>query len=338
MAVFVGLVMWRMWPQAAGADVQAYAFSGTAMGTSWNVKVVADSLTDSEVADVEAVIKAVIEDVEARMSTWRPESELSRLNKQGANVPFRLSAEILEVLTVAKSVHDSTGGAFDPTVGPLVDAWGFGPGKERVEPGDQKIKELLARVGLDGLSLDSEQRTATKAHEHLQCDLSGIAKGYGVDKVAAVLVESGYPDFMVEIGGEVAVRGINENDLPYRIGIERPVQAGREVFSVIGITGLAVATSGDYRNYREVDGVRLSHTIDPRTGYPVGHNLASVTVVHPSCTYADAMATALTVLGPQAALALAVELKLAVQLIIRVGPGEFDILMTPQFKELMVEQ
>ena len=176
----------------------------------------------------------------------------------------------------------------------------------------------------------------TRLAPALRIDLSGVAKGYAVDRVAAALQELGHNSFMVEVGGETKVHGTNERGLPFRIGVERPAVGGvRDLLDVLNLADLAVATSGDYRNYREVDGVRVSHTIDPRTGRPIEHRLASVSVVHASCAFADAMATALNVLGPTAGLALANSEKLAAQFVVRTEEGEFVVEATAPFKELL---
>ena len=252
---------------------------------------------------VKDAIRAAVDAVDGAMSTYRPESELSRFNRHGAE-PFPVSAALLEVMSEAQRVADQTGGAFDITVGPLVDAWGFGPTPVDEPPSDDEIGALMKDVGMSLLEINLESRTLRKLHPGLRCDLSAIAKGYAVDRVSEALTDLGVADFMVEI--------------------ERP-ETGRDgLWAAIGLTDEGMATSGDYRNYYERDGVRISHTIDPRTGRPVAHALASVTVIHPSCTTADALATALNVLGPEEGRALAERDGVAALFIVRNAGGDFE--------------
>lgn len=335
--VFTVLVVWRMQTAPDYRDkARGFVFSGKTMGTTWHVKVVVQSLSNEERQAIERAVAAAVEAVDQAMSTYKPESELSRFNASGSLEPFPLSAPTIEVLMVARRAHDLSGGAFDPTVGPLVDAWGFGPAKVEGSPSADELSQLLEEVGFSRLQIDQLAGRVTKETPSLRIDLSGVAKGFAVDQVAAALLELGHSSFMVEIGGETKVQGTNERSIPFRIGVERPALGGeRELLDVLNLTDLAVATSGDYRNYREVDGERVSHTIDPRTGRPIKHRLASVSVVHTSCAFADAMATALNVLGPEAGLALATREGLAAQFVVRTDEGEFTVEATAPFKELL---
>lgn len=333
--LFAGMVAYRLWPASDPPVPRAAVFEGAAMGTTWRVKIAAAGLAGQRGDEAGRAIAAAIEDVEVLMSTWRQDSELSIFNADRSSFPHRLSRETIAVLMTAKQVFDLSGGAFDPTVGPLVDAWGFGAGDAIAQPTPEDITRLKLAVGLQRLEIDESGGKATKHLPELSCDLSGIAKGFGADRVAVALEKLGLSDFMVEIGGEIAVRGGNERGEPWRIAVERPSDGEVGVFLVLALTDLAVATSGDYRNYREENGKRLSHTIDPRTGYPVDHRLASVTVVHESCTVADAMATALTVLGPEAGMALARREKLAAHFIVRAEDGGFESRATDEFSALI---
>ncbi len=241
---------------------------------------------------------SAVDAVDTAMSTYQDDSELSRFNRHGTE-PFEVSDSMIEVVSEAQRIAELSSGAFDITVGPLVDAWGFGPDPGGDPPDADTIAVLLADNGFRRLDVDPEQRTLQKENAAIRCDLSAIAKGYAVDRVALGLTDLGLVDFMVEIGGEVRAVGRNAVGEAWRIGIERPEAGSRGMWSAVALADAAMATSGDYRNYYEKDGVRISHTIDPRTGRPVTHRLASVRVIHPSCMTADALATAISVLGPE---------------------------------------
>jgi len=301
------------------------------MGTTWTVRM-AEALDEETSAAVEGTIVAELERVDAAMSTWREDSELSALNRHRDTTPFALSADTAAVLAEALRIGDVTGGAFDVTVGPLVEAWGFGPGQPEGEPSEAAVRELKAATGLDKLRLDPGAGTVAKAVPTVEVDLSGIAKGYAVDRVAEALEALGHERYMVEVGGEVRARGRNPDGEIWRIGIERPDAVRGSLQRIVPLDDAALATSGDYRNFRLVDGVRLTHILDPREGAPVHHRLASVTVLHPSCTTADALATGLMVLGPDDALALAERQGLAVLLLIRDGQGGFEERSSPSFR------
>jgi thiamine biosynthesis lipoprotein len=290
--------------------------TGETMGTTYTVKVVAP-LDDTALKSIAAAVQSELDAVNDAMSTYRPESELSRLNASEGDAVFPLSERTRDVFRIALDVFEQTGGAFDVTVGPLVNAWGFGPETPAAPPGDDLLDALRMRVGSGLLVLDGAG--VRKLRPDVYCDLSAVAKGYAVDRVAAALDAAGLARYMVEVGGEIRVRGTNAAGTPWRLGVEKPDATGRAVQEVVPLTGLAMATSGDYRNYAELGGRRLSHLIDPRTGRPVEHNLASVTVLHEECAWADAYATALMVLGPEEGMALAERLGLAVYMLVRDG-------------------
>lgn len=321
---------------------------GPTMGTTFTVVVagrdaegeVVELPSDEAMAGLAEAIYAELEAVNDEMSTYRPESELSRFNRAGKGQAIAASAHLVEVMALAKAVSADSGGAFDVTVGPLVDAWGFGSksdpsARRNLSADDLSVLDRL--VGDEKLIVDVETQTIEKTVDELRVDLSAIAKGHGCDRVAAVLEAEGFRHYMVEVGGEVRARGRNHQDEPWRVGIERPTAdaAGtRAVQSILPVTDAGVATSGDYRNYWEEDGVRYSHTIDPRTGRPITHRLASVTVVHAqSAAAADAWATALNVLGPKEGLALATREGLAAYFLIRTAEG-FEAQSTPAYQEL----
>ena len=323
-AVFVGalfVVLVLRQPDGPATPDQWLA-TGSAMGTEFTVKVVVPEGAELSQEMVAAAVRGAVDEVDLAMSTYRPDSELSRFNRHGTE-PFPASDALREVVTEALRVAELSGGAFDITVGPLVDAWGFGPSLRDEPPGEVEIAALLAATGSEHLVVDPERGTLRKLRPGLSLDLSAIAKGYAVDLVTERLLELGLDDHMVEIGGEVRAVGVNADGRLWRIGVERPEAARRSVWTAVPLDDLAMATSGDYRNYVERDGVRISHTIDPRTGRPITHALASVTVLEPSCMTADALATALTVLGPDEARTLAQREGLAVMLLVRDPAGGF---------------
>ncbi len=304
-----------------------YEFSGRAMGTTYAVKLApAQPLSDSALEPIRAAIDDAISDVDHAMSTYRADSELSRFNAAGAGEPFELSQATLQVFRTAAEIGQLTGGALDPTVGPLVNAWGFGPA-ERQDLSDSDIADLRAQTGWDKLTIDTQH--VTKLVDGVACDLSAIAKGYAVDRVSEILSDLGQPNHMVDIGGEIRTSGVNSEGRPWRIAIEKPETTGG-IQRAVSLENLAMATSGDYRNFYEKDGVRLSHTIDPRTGRPVAHSLASVAVVEPTCMRADGFATALMVLGEDEGYALAERLELTALFIVRTDDG-FEERPTPAF-------
>jgi FAD:protein FMN transferase len=314
--------------------VETYAFRGATMGTYYSVKVAAVGLGEARLAEVQATIERELDDVDSKMSTWLEDSELSRFNRHAETTPFALSAATFEVLSAALEVARLAGGAYDVTVAPLVDAWGFGAEVERPDPSAEEIGRLLERVGYDQLELDAGASTVRKSRPDVHCDLSSIAKGYAVDRVAEALAALGFGDVWVEVGGEVRAAGRNAEGRIWRLGIERPRLEPGTLQRIMPLDGAAVATSGDYRNYRERDGARISHIIDPRTGSPVRHRLASVSVVSARCMIADAWATALMVLGPEDGEQLARRESLAVLFLVREGEG-FGEIMTPAFEALL---
>lgn len=268
---------------------------------------------------VQAGVERILEHVNASMSTYLPDSEISRFNDLNPGEWFTPTAGLLQVFEQARQVSLASDGAYDVTVAPLVDLWGFGPERHSTPPGIDEINATLAWVGEQYIELDDGGRM--RKLRPLQLDLSSIAKGYGVDRVSLWLSEQRIDNHMVEIGGEIRVRGLSPRGSPWRIAVEQPDPLQREVAAVLELVDVAVATSGDYRNFFELDGERYSHTIDPHTGRPVRHELVSVTVLQPSAAMADAWATALATLGRQRSLQLAEALGLPVYLISREGDG-----------------
>ena len=306
------------------------------MGTSYQVKVVRGELPQARRGELQEAIDAELDRVDRAMSTYREDSELSRFNRYAGTEPFELSEGTWEVFRAALEVSRLSGGALDVTVGPLVNAWGFGPGRDmepRAAPiSDDEIAMLRERIGYEKLELLDDPEAVRKTRGDLYCDLSAVAKGYAVDRVAEALAGLGERDFMVEVGGEVRAHGANERGGPWRIGIERPQLTRGAVQRVVPLANAALATSGDYRNYREIGGERFSHVMDPRTGRPIRHRLVSVSVAHPSCMIADAWATALLVLGEDEGPETAARLDLAALFLVRDGDGHQEV-ASPAFEE-----
>ncbi|TLU61706.1 FAD:protein FMN transferase [Thalassotalea litorea] len=270
-----------------------------------------------------------------KMSTWDKSSELSLINQGSAEQAYNISDELRVVLSESIRLAKLTQGSLDVTVGPLVNLWSFGP-ENRPEkiPSKQQIDDAKSNIGINKLVLQGNE--LRKRQDALYVDLSAIAKGYAVDKVAELLEQRGHLNYLVDIGGEMRIKGYKIDNKPWRIAVEKPVSGTRAVQKVIMPGDNAVATSGDYRNYFEVDGVRYSHTIDPATGWPIDHKLVSVTVVHPSAMTADGLATAIEVMGPEKGFKFAKQHRLAVYLISKTDNG-FSEQATDSFKQLVAE-
>ncbi len=315
--------------QRAVSEVPMTAFQGETMGTTWSIKVLGDFDADKK-TQIRSRIEAVLDLVDSQMSTWREDSELSRLNRHGTD-PFDLSPALREVFAAALQMNLRSGGALDVTVGPLVNAWGFGSESGQA-PGEEELEAIRARIGHDKIHLNGN--ALIKERPDIWCDLSAIAKGYAVDQVAEALAEDGFSDYMVEVGGEIRTLGNNSEGLPWRIGIERPALGRGSLHRIVPIIDLSMATSGDYRNYKEEEGVRVSHIMDPRTGEPVDHRLASVTVLDERCMWADAWATALLVLGLEEGRKLAEREEIAALFLVR-EEDDFAEYMTPAFEDIL---
>ena len=307
---------------------------GEALGTTWALKVV-ESPTEERTAELRRIVGAALADVDEAMSTYRPDSELMRLNEAEGVEPFALSDALSVVMAEALDIGAASDGAFDVTVGPLVNAWGFGADKHSNVPSNEVMRGLRERVGLD--KVEMTEAGLTKAHPELFIDLSAIAKGHAVDRVVQELEQAGVENLLMEVGGEIVARGVNPNGDAWRLGIETPIEVGRTVFHAVPLNNRAMATSGDYRQFYEVDGKRVSHLIDPRTGAPIEHRLASVTVVAPRCSSADGWATALSVLGEREGLTRAGDQGIAAYFIIRDPDGSFRTESTPQFDALTAQ-
>ena len=312
----------------------AYEFSGVTMGTTYSVVINAHPLPVPK-QRLQEGLAGILDKINNEMSTYLPDSELMRINRAEVTDWLPAGESLLYVLQTARDISQLTLGAFDVTVGPVVNLWGFGPEKGAVVPTENQIKQALNNVGYKKLQLAPAAAAVKKTDAGVFIDLSAIAKGYGVDKVADYLEQLELANYLVEIGGEIRARGVNNKNLPWQIGIEKPVADQRFVQEIIKLNNIAMATSGDYRNFFEQDGTRYSHTIDPLTGRPVAHGLVSVTVLHPSAMQADAWATGLLVSGPEKGFALALKHNIAAYFIISAGAG-FTERFTPGFKPYLV--
>ncbi len=317
----------------SGARDAMTRLSGPTMGTGYRVSL-PQKLSADETEAVRATVEAALGQVDALMSTYRSDSELSAFNAAGAKTWLEVAPDTAAVMAEALRTGSLSGGAFDVTVGPLVDLWGFGPGDRQGVPGDEAIADAAALSGQNALQF-VPGRGMAKDRDGLRVDLSGIAKGHAVDLVAERLEAAGFDSYLIDVGGELKSRGRKADGAIWRVGIERPVPGERQVQRVVTLEGGAIATSGDYRNFFERGGRRYSHTIDPRTGRPVEHTLASVSVVADSAMTADALSTALMVMGPEEGLALAETLELSALFLLR-SDGEIAERGTRAFMERTV--
>ena len=299
--------------------------TGGTMGTGYSVTLKGYT-SRSAINKLSLQIEAELAEINQQMSTWDPESEISRFNQSDESGPFPASDGFSEVVQRALELGKTTRGAFDPTLQPLLNLWGFGSeGEERKVPADADIAKIKSRTGWDKVWIDKSS-ALWKAAPDVQLALGAIAKGYGVDAIGQLLDAAGYTDWFAEIGGEVVVRGTNPAGVPWRIGIQYPTSNPMvdKLQGIVNLTAGAVATSGDYRNYIQQDGVLYSHILDPRSGRAVLSDTASVTVVAPSCMDADGMATALFVMGAAEGLAW-VEEQAAVEAMFLIRGAEGEI-------------
>ncbi|WP_246004332.1 FAD:protein FMN transferase [Marinimicrobium koreense] len=318
--MFLGLLLGGCEPRV---EHEAHRFSGPTMGTTFNVTlVVTDQSPPVDAAKIQAGLERELAQINQQMSTYIDDSELMQFNRSKVGQWQSLSAPLAEVLAISRRISERSEGAFDITVGPLVDLWGFGPLAEPEQvPSDVAIAAARSAMGYAQVALDGQR---ARRLSDVRLDLSAVAKGYGVDHLADWLEAQGYEHYLVEIGGEVRLSGDSPRGDAWRIGVEQPSLVQGDGRKALALTDIAMATSGDYRNYYERDGVRYSHTIDPRTGRPIAHRLASVTVLAPTSAEADAWATALNVLGPEAGMALAEREKLPVYMIVKTDDGFTD--------------
>ena len=316
------------------SEPNAFSIDGETMGTTYTVKVVSTSAGDkSEVLAAE--IDAALAEINQQMSTYLADSELTLFNRSDGLEWTEVSPATAEVVRVAREISAETDGAFDPTVSPWVELWGFGSDpRQNSSPAPEEIAEIQGRIGARRLESRNEPPALRRLDVGVQLDLSGIAKGYAVDVLAGILESHSVQGYMIEIGGEVRAAGVNANGRRWKIGIETPTVDQRGIGQVVELRDTSLATSGDYRNFFVEDGKRYSHIIDPRTGYPIDHGLVSVSVIEGKCIRADAVATALMVMGPEQGFDFASQHEIAALFWVLNRDGEFEQKMTPSFSEL----
>ncbi|HZD53141.1 MAG TPA: FAD:protein FMN transferase [Woeseiaceae bacterium] len=313
-----------------------YELSGSAMGTRYSVKI-AEAMSTELMDRLERDIRGVIDGIENHMSTYIVESDVSRFNASRSTDWMSVSRDVCDAVVASLELSELTHGAFDITVGPLVNLWGFGPDTvELAPPPPEEIAAAKARVGYGRLHADCSKPALRKDEPDVYIDLSAWAKGFAVDRVSELLDDADIGNYLVALGGELRMRGRNAGGERWSVAIEKPSDDGSSVQMVLRLTDRAVSTSGDYRNYFVYEGQRYSHLIDAREGRPVSHNLASVTVIADKAAFADPMATALLVLGPEEGMELAIKERIAAFFQLRTVGG-FDEKTSPAFAALAAD-
>lgn len=305
--------------------------SGLTMGTSYSVKLLSDKNTFDKL-ELQSDIEKILDNINLSMSTYLPDSELSKLNQNKTGHWQIISDDLFYIIEQANKISTLTDGAFDITVGPLVNLWGFGPSPLTGNIPEQTLLDSVRQhTGFEKLQLDKKTNSILKSDPDIYIDLSGIAKGFAVDRIAMYLEKKKIEHYLIEIGGELIAKGHNVEAITWQVGIEKANPLERTVQQIISLNNIAMATSGDYRHFFEKDGIRYSHTINPVTGKPVNHKLASVTVLDKSTMTADALATAFMVMGTRKTYQLANELKIPVYTISKTASG-FDERYNEYFK------
>ncbi|OMQ24771.1 FAD:protein FMN transferase ApbE [Serratia oryzae] len=310
---------------------------GKTMGTFYSVKISGEIEQNKQ--QLQQEIDALLEQANDDISTYRPNSVLSRFNQTHSSEPQPIPRGMADIILMAQRIGRDTHGAMDITVGPLVNLWGFGPDKRVVKaPQQPQIDAAKRNTGLQHLKLLSDNRGEwlQKDLPQMYVDLSTLGEGYGVDQLVRLMARKGITNYLVSVGGAVSSRGVNGQGKPWRVAIQKPTDRENAVQAMVDLQGYSISTSGSYRNYFEQDGQRYSHVIDPATGRPINHRLVSATVIAPTALEADGWDTGLMVLGTEKALKLAEEQGLAVYLISKTDDG-FSAVMTPQFKAFLVQ-
>lgn len=313
--LFIGFYIYRSSPHYQ-------IIKGEIFGTCYNIKI----RTDNKDKALPQKIRQELEKVDSQMSVFNQNSEISKINQAQAGRHIPLSPELKFVLKAADEIYKKSSGAFDPTLGLLVNMWGFGPAAQGREPSDNEIRRALKTTGFNKLRFGHAYKSIAKKHAETYLNLSAIAKGYGVDKVAELLDKEGYADYVIEIGGEIKTRGQRSPESgAWTVGIRKPSKESSENALVLSLSNMAVATSGNYRNFYQKDGKIVAHTLSAKTGRPVETDVLSASVFHDSCMYADAYATAIMAMGVEKGLAFADKYKLKVIL--------FDNNFAPRFSK-----
>ncbi|MCG9747900.1 FAD:protein FMN transferase [Shewanella sp. Isolate8] len=311
------------------AAQQLHSISGDTMGTVYHIKWISSS-PKARQAEIDAALAALNQQV----STYQSNSQIAKYNRSNPDQSVTIGDDFRKILDAGMELYRQTQGALDVTAAPLVNLWGFGPHQIAKIPSDSQIKHAQSKMGLSSFKVQNQHLTKKVAGATL--DFSAIAKGYGVDRIAHLLEQHGIEDYMVEIGGEVRLKGLNQQRLPWKIAILKPDAQQQQIQQIIRANNLAIATSGDYLNFYRYQDKVYSHLIDPQLGKPITNHIASVTVLHPSCMYADGYATALSVMGVQRALAFANEKALPVMIIER-RDEQFSVFYAGGFKDYIIE-
>lgn len=309
--------------------------AGPTMGSTYTIKYVATSTTPA--ADAAGVaVQAILDEVDRQMSTYRDDSDLSRFNRLPAGSCASMPGPVLELVRYAGELYRLSDGRFDISIQPLLNAWGFGPGSRAYAvPSAAQLDEARQRMGYQHIRIEGDQLCK---EIDLQLDLNSVAAGYTVDRIAGQFERMGIDRYMVEVTGELLAKGKKPDGSSWRIAIEQPQGGGERVVQrVLEIDGWSVNTSGDYRNYFEQDGVRFSHTLDAKTGAPIVHNLAAVTVVDRSAMAADGLGTVLMVLGKEQGMAFARQHQIAALFVTREADG-FESYSSPLFEQMFPGQ
>ncbi|WP_373963495.1 FAD:protein FMN transferase ApbE [Kosakonia sacchari] len=321
-----------------GSKAQPTVLEGKTMGTFWRVSVV--DISPQQAQSLQQKIQTQLDADDHLMSTWKDDSALMRFNHSTSTAPWPVSAAMADIVTTSLRVGEKTEGAMDITVGPLVNLWGFGPDKQPVKtPGQAQIDAAKARTGLAHLTVINRagEQFLQKDLPDLFVDLSTVGEGYAADHLARLMEQEGSARYLVSVGGALASRGMNAQGQPWRVAIQKPTDRENVAQAVVDINGHGISTSGSYRNYYELDGKRISHIIDPRSGRPIQHALVSVTVIAPTALEADAWDTGLMVLGTEQAKEVVTREGLAVFMIIKDGDG-FRTWMSPQFSAFLLSE
>ncbi|QHM94144.1 FAD:protein FMN transferase ApbE [Kosakonia sacchari] len=321
-----------------GSKAQPTVLEGKTMGTFWRVSVV--DISPQQAQSLRQKIQTQLDADDHLMSTWKDDSALMRFNHSTSTAPWPVSAAMSDIVTTSLRVGEKTEGAMDITVGPLVNLWGFGPDKQPVKtPGQAQIDAAKARTGLAHLTVINRagEQFLQKDLPDLFVDLSTVGEGYAADHLARLMEQEGIARYLVSVGGALASRGMNAQGQPWRVAIQKPTDRENVAQAVVDINGHGISTSGSYRNYYELDGKRISHIIDPRSGRPIQHALVSVTVIAPTALEADAWDTGLMVLGTEQAKEVVTREGLAVFMIIKDGDG-FRTWISPQFSAFLLSE
>ncbi len=323
-----------------GDQLSEFSFNGNTMGTTYHITIIGEAINSSQRSTIATNVDSLLQEFNHIVSTYDDHSEISLFNRNKSITPIPVSTALSHVVKTGLEFCSKSEGAFDITVMPIVNFFGFGfePGENRF-PNVDELDAWLQLTGCDKIELGDS--SITKSDPRISIDLSAIAKGDGVDHVANYLISKGYSNIFVEIGGEIVTHGTNRQGKPWRIGIDRPTfggAPGADLQHVVRLTDMAIASSGDYRNYREVEGQRISHTIDPRSGSPIRHNLAAVSVIADKCLDADGLATCVMVLGAEQGLLWLESYPAAEGLLItRELDGSFQEYMTSGFRKYLAD-